>query len=306
MKRKIITIILVLLFVPIIIYFVFPEALYNLSIISARKSAGLSKRIIEVDNHAISYLEGGEGETILLLHGFGANKDSWTILAKSIAENFHVVAIDLPGFGESSKIETESYSIDSQVKRLNRIVEALGLDLVNLVGNSMGGTIAGKYTADFPDKVLSLALFDTAGIFSAEKSEFIKLLEKGKNPLLVESQEDFDAMLRFVFVEPPSIPGRIKDHLTKQSILNRSFNEKIFKEIIEEKYSLEHDLSKIKVKTLILWGDMDRIIHVSATNTLEKGLADCVTVIIRGCGHAPMIERSEETANHYLNFLKKS
>jgi len=113
-------------------------------------------------------------------------------------------------------------------------------------------------------------------------------------------------MLRFVFVKPPSIPKRIKEYLTKQSILNRSFNEKIFKEIINEKYSLEHDLAKIKVKTLILWGDMDRIIHVSSTDTLEKGLANYTTAIIKNCGHTPMIEKPEETANHYLNFLKKS
>ena len=303
MKRKLIVIVAILLLVPIVIYFAFPEVLYNFSISSARKSAGLSKKIIEVDNHTISYLEGGKGDTILMLHGFGGNKDHWTKFAKSLTTNFHVIAIDLPGFGESSKIETESYNIDSQVKRLRRIVDVLGLNKFHLVGNSMGGTIAGRYTAVVPDKVLSLALFDTGGIPSAEKSEYIKLLYKGENPLLIESSQDFDKMMELAFEVSPPIPKRIKAYLTKQAILNREFNEKVFKEIVTEMYSLESDLSKIRVNTLILWGDKDRILHVSSTNVLEKGLPDSTTVIIKGCGHCPMIERPEETAHHYLEFL---
>jgi pimeloyl-ACP methyl ester carboxylesterase len=164
MKRRIIIIAAILLLVPIVIYFAFPGVLYNFSISSARKSAGLSKKIIKVDNNTISYLDGGKGDTILMLHGFGGNKDHWTKFSKSLTTNFHVVAIDLPGFGESSKIETESYNIDSQVKKLSRIIDVLRLNKFHLVGNSMGGTIAGRYTAVVPDKVLSLALFDTGGI----------------------------------------------------------------------------------------------------------------------------------------------
>lgn len=305
MKRNLIIIVAILILAPIIIYFAFPEVLYNFSVSSLRKSAGLSKKNIEVGNQTISYLEGGKGDTILLLHGFNGNKGNWTMFAKSLTTNYHVIAIDLPGFGESSKIETESYNIDSQVKRLNRIVDALGLNKFHLAGKSMGGAIAGKYTAVVSDKVLSLALFDTAGIYSAEKSELIKLIEKGENPLLIESFQDFDELIKFVFEVPPPIPKRLKVYLAKQAILNGEFNKKIFKELILEKYSLESDLSKIQVNTLILWGDKDRLIHVSCTNVLEKGLLNSTTVIIKGCGHCPTIERPEETAHHYLEFLKK-
>ena len=305
MKRKLFIVVAILILVPIVIYFAFPEVLYNFSITSLRKSAGLSKKIIEVDNQTISYLEGGKGDAILLLHGFSGNKDNWTTFAKSLTTNYHVIAIDLPGFGESSKIETESYNIDSQVKKLDRIVDVLGLNKFHLAGNSMGGAIAGKYAAVVPDKVLSLALFDTAGISSAEKSELAKLMENGENPLLIESSQDFDEMIKFVFEAPPPIPKRIKVYLAKQSILNRGFNKKIFKELMLEKYSLESDLSKIQANTLILWGDNDRVIHVSCTNVLEKGLLNSTTVIMKGCGHCPMIERPEETAQHYLEFLKK-
>ncbi len=77
MKKKLLIAFLILLLVPVAIYFCFPEVLYNYSITSVRKAAGLSKKVIEVDNYSIHYLEGGQGETILLLHGFSANKDNW-------------------------------------------------------------------------------------------------------------------------------------------------------------------------------------------------------------------------------------
>ena len=305
MKKKLLITALILLLVPVIIYFVFPEVLYNYSITSIRKAAGLSKKVIEVDNYTIHYLEGGQGETILLLHGFSADKDNWPMLAESLTKKYHVVAVDLPGFGESSKIETDSYNITSQTKRVNRIVETLGLKKFHIGGNSMGGAISGKYAVDYPEKVLSLALLNTAGIHSAEKSEFRKLVAKGDNPLLVKTPEDFRRTMRFVFVESPPIPGRILDYLTKQSIMNRDFNEKIFSQIVKENYSLEDDLSKIKAKTIVIWGDKDRVIHVSCTAVIKKGLPGSTIVVLKNCGHLPMIERPGETARHYLEFLDK-
>lgn len=305
MKRKIIVVVLILLHIPIVVYFVFPGLLYDLAINLERKSADLVKKSLEVDHHTIFYLEGGVGEPIVLLHGFTADKDNWTRFAKSLTPMYHVVAIDLPGFGESSKIGTESYSIAAQVKRIDTIISRLKLDKFHLAGNSMGGTIAGKYTVTAPDRVLSLALLNTGGIYSCEKSEFARLAERGENPLLIQTPQDYDSMLQFVFVDPPFIPRPIKKYLTTQSILHKTFYEKILEDLIEEKYSLEPELIKIQVKTLVLWGDTDRLIHVSCTKALEKGLKTSTTVIMKNCGHLPMLERPEETAKHYVEFLKK-
>jgi pimeloyl-ACP methyl ester carboxylesterase len=205
----------------------------------------------------------------------------------------------------SSRPETESYTIRDQAFRLDPIVAALGLDSFHLAGNSMGGAIAGRYAAEFPDKVRTLALVNTGGIASCpKKSELSKQLEEGKNSLLLETPEDFEKMLAFVFVRPPWIPGPVKAHLARQAIERRSFNEKVFRQIHAEGSDLEPELSRIRARTLILWGDQDRLIDVSCTEVLEKGLADSTTAILKDCGHAPMIERPEETARLYLGFLK--
>jgi abhydrolase domain-containing protein 6 len=285
--------------------FAFPERLYRISVALERKTAGLTEKQVQVGQFTICYLEGGQGETLLLLHGFGADKDNWNRLAKHLTPKFHVVAIDVPGFGMSSRPETESYTIRDQALRLDLIVAALGLDSFHLAGNSMGGAIAGRYAAEFPDKVRTLALVNTGGIANCpKKSELRKQLEEGKNSLLLETPEDFEKMLAFVFVRPPWIPGPVKAHLARQAIERRSFNEKVFRQIHAEGSDLEPELSRIRARTLILWGDQDRLIDVSCTEVLEKGLADSTTAILKDCGHAPMIERPEETARLYLGFLK--
>lgn len=243
--------------------------------------------------------------TVLLIHGFGANKDNWNRLAKHLTPSYHVVAVDLPGFGESTKRQDAIYTIDAQVERLDKIAEALSLKAFHVAGNSMGGNISGRYAVCFPDKVLSLGLFNTAGVVHCpEKSEMAKLMEKGENPLLMETPEGFDAMLEFAFVKPPWFPGFVKKALAEEWVKSKAFNEKVFGEIMAEASSLEPDLPKIRTRTLILWGDTDRLLHVSCTEVLEKGLPNSTTVIMKDCGHVPMMERPEETAQHYLKFLQ--
>jgi pimeloyl-ACP methyl ester carboxylesterase len=307
MRKVILIVVVVLVLVPVVLYLAAPELLVGLAMDLERKSSGLSKGSVMIGDHTVYYLEGGEGQTILLVHGFGSNKDNWNRLAKYLTPSFRVVAVDLPGFGESTKRQDASYTVAAQVDRLNSIAKALSLESFHVAGNSMGGNIAGRYTIRFPDKVLTLGLFNTAGVLRCpEKSEMGRRLERGENPLLIETPEDFDAMLKFAFVKPPWFPGIVKKMMADEWAQSRAFNEKVFREIIEEASSLEPDLPKIWTRTLILWGDSDRLLHVSCAEVLEKGLPSSTKVIMKDCGHVPMMERPEETARHYLKFLQAS
>ena len=183
MKKTLLIVIVALLLVPVVLYLAAPESLVGLAIDLERRSAGLSRGSIVVGDHTVVYLAGGEGETLLLVHGFGANKDNWNRLAKYLTPSFHVVAVDLPGFGESTKREDASYTIAAQAERLDDIAKALSLESFHVAGNSMGGNIAGRYAVRFPDKVLTLGLFNTAGVPDCrEKSEMARLMERGREP----------------------------------------------------------------------------------------------------------------------------
>jgi pimeloyl-ACP methyl ester carboxylesterase len=286
-------------------YFLFPEFLFDLAQKATRLSAGLAKKEIQVDSDRIVYLEGGQGETVLLLHGFSANKDHWTHFAKRLTGGYHVVIPDLPGFGESTKRFDENYNIDSQVKRLNRFAEVLQLEKFHLAGNSMGGMIAAVYSARFPQKVSTLALLAPGGLHTAKKTEFVRQAAKGGNLLQICSPDDLEKVLRYLFVKPPEMPGVFKRVLVAQALAGREFNAKVMEDMIYEGLAMETFLPMIQAPVCIIWGDQDRILDVSGASILEQGLKNHQTVIMKETGHLPMMEKPAETAAAYISFLKK-
>ena len=304
-KKIILTIAVVVFIIAAILYVVAPSYLYNKAINGLRKDAGLSIKSVTIPDFKIVYAEGGTGDTIILIHGFGGNKDNWPRFAKYLTPNYHVIIPDLPGFGDSSKPQDAKYNIMSQVERLNLFVNELKLTKFHIAGNSMGGSIAGNYAATYPENVKTLALFDSAGVVSPIKSERALLLEKGINPLVVKDVNGYDKLLEMNFYKPFPIPSLIKKYLAKQAIKAAPLNEKIYNEITNtDLTALEGKLNKITAPTLIVWGDSDKVIHVSSVGVFEKKIKNSRSVIIKECGHVPMMEKPQETASAYQDFLK--
>ncbi len=304
MKKKLGGVALVVILLLAVPYFLFPGFVFNLAQRAARHCAGLEKKAVRAGNDRIVYLEGGKGETVLLLHGYTCNKDFWVQFAKWLTPDYHVVIPDLPGFGDSTKRFDKNYNLDSQVLRIDRFARVLHLKKFHLVGHSMGGAIAALYAARFPQQLSTLALLDPAGVLTAKKSEFLLQWEKGVNILLIGSLADFQRALAVAYVKPPSLPGAFEKVLVAQAMANRKINEKIGHDIANERQALEPLLPRIQAPTLIVWGDQDRIIDISSVPILEKGLKSHRTVILKQTGHMPMIEKPAETAAAYTGFLK--
>ncbi|MDF5909289.1 alpha/beta fold hydrolase [Pseudomonas aeruginosa] len=132
-----------------------------------------------------------------------------------------LVALDLPGFGDSSKPQQASYDVGTQAERVANFAAAIGVRRLHLAGNSMGGHIAALYAARHPEQVLSLALIDNAGVMPARKSELFEDLERGENPLVVRQPEDFQKLLDFVFVQQPPLPAPLKRYLGERAVVPR-------------------------------------------------------------------------------------
>lgn len=294
-------------------YFLFPEKLFQLAVSAERKAAGLDRKEIQVDDHRVVYLEGGKGPTILLLHGFGANKDNWTRFAKHLTGDYHVVIPDIPGFGESSQIGNAIYDGESQLRRIDRFTELLKLDRFHLAGNSMGGMLAALYGAAYPRKVASLTLFAPGGVRSARMSEMALLLQKGINPLLTGNSGDFDRLVNLCFVKPPFIPSQFKKVLAAEAMARHDFNKKILNDMKwrhtegipspMENY-LEPFLPQIQAPVLIVWGDGDRVLDAGGVAVLERHLKNHRTIIMKDTGHIPMMERPRKAAALCLSHLK--
>ena len=302
--KKIFIAALVLIVAIVASYFAFPDTIAGYIIDAARSKAGLTKKEIKIDDHNIVYLEGGKGPTILLLHGYTGSKDNWTTFAAYLTKNYHVVIPDIPGYGESSMIEEASYNLSNQMSRLNKFAHAIDLKKFHVAGNSMGGFFAGTYAVHYPDEIISVGLFNAAGVMSLEKSAVRKMMEKGENPLLLKDVSDMPRLMALLFVNPPSLPYPLKKVMVKTALANRKFYEKELKEIGPDFLSLEKELPNIKAPTLILWGDQDKVLDVSSVPVFEKGLKNHKTVIIKDCGHVPMMEKPQETATQYIDFIK--
>ena len=288
-----------------------PGLLLRIATEQERGAANLAERTTTWEDHAITYLEGGDpdGEPVLLIHGFAADKDNWTRFSKYLArKGYRVIAPDLPGHGQSSKISTHRYSIANQVAFVEAFRQELDLGPVHLAGNSMGGQISARYAAEYPDRVRTLGLLNPGGVTSPIPSERQQvILETGVNPLLVTSVADFDRLLAFVFVEPPRLPGVVKRYFADRAVENRPFNELIWSHINGEAFEpLEPHLGRIHAPTLVLWGDTDRVLHPSGAQVFVDGIPNSRFILMSAMGHVPMIERPGDTAAHYFRFLDEA
>ncbi len=282
-----------------------PETATRAFLSLERSRGGLVRKEIDLpDGTHYVYLEGGQGEPLMMLHGFGANKDSFGRVAAFLTPKYRVIIPDHIGFGESAHPAEADYSPAAQADRIHALVQALGLQKLDVCGSSMGGQIALAYAALHKDEVKSLWLLAPAGIWSAPPSELRQTLEKtGENPLLIRSEDDFAKLLVMVMNEPPFIPGPIVKVLAQERIRNYVLEKRIFEQIFQD--SVEDRVRGLTTPSLIVWGDRDRLLNFSSAGILHNLLPNSEMIIMPNIGHVPMIERPQQSADEYLLFRAK-
>ncbi|MGF6496137.1 abhydrolase domain-containing protein 6 [Luteibacter sp. 621] len=289
-----------------LVYFVAPQLLVRADAARMAMQAHVDKQTVVAGDTTWSYYEGGQGPTIVLLHGFAANKETWLEMAKGLTDHFHVVIPDLPGWGESSRNDNGDYGIPAQAARLEDFAKATGLQHFLLVGQSMGGAIAGVYAADHPERVAALGLMSSLGL-TFKDNDFVRDVKAGKNPFIYSDREQLEALLARIFIKPPHLPGRIEDALINRNEKDRAFIERTFAELKqpEQAYALDPVIGKLQMPVLGIWCHDDKIIDVSALDTLRDGLKSSPSIgatVMNGCNHMPMLEKPEETARIITGF----
>ncbi len=305
---------LVLIFAPLIalalMYFIFPGRLVAIGRALLRRRGGMVQKNVVVDGRTWPYLEGGDPAKplLLLVHGFAGDKDNWSMIAPYLTRDYHVIAPDLPGFGENERNPDLAYDLQAQTARLKAFADTLGLQRPHVAGNSMGGWIALRYAIDYPDALATLTLLDNAGVNGANESELQKqAANEDYNPLILASLEDADRLVAMVVHKPPHIPSRLKPVLYADGLKYRDQLDKIFWVIATEGRDdpLNDRLGEVKVPTLIIWGRHDKLLDVSCVPVLEGGIAGSTSHIFEHVGHVPMIEDPKATAAVMKGFLAK-
>lgn len=305
----IISVIVTVIVVLLALYFLSPRTLFNWLQNSLRRKGGLVEKSIQVGEFNWPYLEGGppDGDVVVLVHGFGGDKDNWAMYSPQITAQYRFISMDLPGFGENDRSMDRDYGIAPQVERLRQFLDALGITKCHIGGNSMGGHISLQFALSHPKYLKTLTLYNNAGVVGENESELQGAIENGENALAIHSVEDVKRMMAFVTHKPAPIPGQFRKIFFEDANAHKDLLDKIFWSIVETAVNnpLNEKLKILNVPTLIIWGRHDRLIDVSCAEAIHAGVENSELVIFEDVGHVPMIEKPKETAAVKLAFLAK-
>jgi pimeloyl-ACP methyl ester carboxylesterase len=257
-----------------------------------------------------NYLEAGSGdETVLLIHGSGPGVTSyanWRLVIPSLAENFHVIAPDMVGFGFSERPEGVDYGLDTWADQVVGLMDTLGIQKAHLIGNSFGGGIALRVATKHPDRVGKLVLMGSMGV----PFDIPAGLERvwGYEPSVENMRE---VLHTFVYNRE-----RIDDELARsryEGSIQPGFQEAFSamfpaprQRWVEAMTIPDEELKKLPHRALIVHGREDQVIPVSNSYYLEGILQDADLAVWSKCGHWSMIERNVDFNRQVRDFFLES
>lgn len=286
-----------------------------------RRRLGLSVKVSDVGAFRFCYSTRGTpggAPSLLLLHGFSANKDMWLPVVKFLPPHLHVVCLDLPGHDGTSRTQTEDYSIQGQVSRIHQFVHSVGLRHFHLVGTSMGGNLAGVYAARFPEDLCSVSLVCPAGLEPPEDTAFVKRLrelevQKQQNQdlsqesiaLIPNTVAQLQEMLDLCCYKPLNLPKQMMKGLLQNRLPHNPFYRHLFESISAEdsRHSLQENLQHITVPVQVVWGQQDQVLHVSGASVIAAALPHSQVALLDDCGHSVALERPRKLASLLCSFL---
>lgn len=282
---------------------IFPRAVARASAALDRRRCGLALKQCSVMGFDIPYLEGGSGEPLLLIHGFGGQKEHFSRAARQLQGRYRVLIPDIPGFGMASRNPQADYHIEAQAARVMAFADALGLRRMHMGGNSMGGFIAAECAARHPDRIASLWLIGSAGVPGAQDTDIVRQFKAtGDWPLLIRQPSDFDRLVHTVMVHPPFMPYAVKWVLGRRGAADCELHRRIAQQALGDSPPLSRRYERIATPALVVWGAEDRVLHPSCVDGFRALFPNAKVRVMPGCGHAAMIEAPGETARDYLAF----
>lgn len=262
-----------------------------------------TEKNVTVFGAKIRYLEAGDASKpkVILLHGLGAQAESWALTIPALAANYHVIAPDQVGFGKSDK-PLLKYRVGTFVDFLDKFMSELNIEKANLVGNSMGGWVSTLFAIKYPNKVGKIVLADSAGIVPANVD--INQIYQLNN----STRDEIRANLKLIFANPALQNNEmlVDQFFTQRVIANDGYTINSIIESIKRKEDfLNEELGKVQKPTLIIWGKQDGLLPVSDATVFNKGIKNSELVIFDNCGHVPQFEKAQDFNNTVLGFLNK-
>lgn len=230
-------------------------------------------------------------KTLVFLHGWGVNSTLWFKIAPVLIDkNYSLYFLDLPGFGQSQTPQKDFY-LDDYVNVVENFVKKLGLKNIVLIGHSFGGRITIKLAAENPDFLQKVVLVDSAGIYHHSQVKTLKLL----------IASIIKPIFQFSFMQ--TFRRKIYQITGNEEYLAIPALSKIFSHVVNE--DLTSYLSKIKLPTLIIWGEKDNneASTINDAQQMKKSIKNSKLEILKDAGHFSFLDQPEEFVKALTEYI---
>lgn len=291
-----------------------------------------SPEFIEISGRKIRYIKTGEGPALILLHGLGRSLFQWKAHIPEFAKTNTVYAFDMPGFGHSHHLENHERNMPFMPMFIRQFIGYFNIEKPVILGGSFGGLAAMDYALEWPDDISKLILMDTAGL-GREIGLGYKLLTLPvvgevwryldhhgmedsevwvhKTTSIPKIGKILEGIVSYILTPPPK--DRLENTVPKNRLTPLRFFRYGIHPIFGQKRSVRREgkLHRIKVPTLVMWGEKDALFPVSHAHKAYKRLANPYNVplsppgpyIFRDVGHWPPRERPREFEYIVKEFL---
>lgn len=268
---------------------------------------------------SLAYSEYGKKreKTLLFLHGFGENRHTWRFLVADLSKYYHVILVDLKGFGDSPKSEDAFYSVYDQAQEVNRFIEVHKLKNVTLVGRSFGGGVALVLSLMQEKKLIKKKIDNLVLIDSmAYRQKLPSMMERLNQPLigyvgihLLNNRWIAQEAYKFAFYNDRLIPQKSIDYAAKYlacPLAKYAYLKTVNQLIPDDLEKMEKRYKEISIPTLILWGKNDVSIPVYTAYRLHRDIKGSHLRIFPNVGHMPQEEVPHKVNQEILKFMAEN
>ena len=272
-------------------------------------------RWVTVGGRPVNVVDIGEGPVVVFLHGLAGCWQNWLETIPDIARDHRVIALDLPGFG-ASPMPAEPISMPGYARMLDELFVLLGVDCATLVGSSMGGFVAAEFAIRYGAQAQRLCLTSPAGLSmehmrnernQGARARVENLLFFGtgwlasKSDRVVRSERLRRALLMLVAAHPERLPSAL---IVEQA---RGAGKPGFSDALDAMtgYPIRDRLGEIRCPTLIVWGELDRLVPLRDAAEFEWLIPDARKLVYADTGHLVMLERPARFVADLRAFLEE-
>ncbi|MFC5849114.1 alpha/beta fold hydrolase [Deinococcus petrolearius] len=260
--------------------------------------------MLKVQQVRARHLVQGEGEPVVLLHGIGRSLEDWTETVPALAASHRVYTLDLIGFGLSDKPDVP-YTLAGLARFVRHYLDAAGETRpVTLIGNSLGGAVAQQFAVMYPQRVRSLVLVNSAG-FGQEVTLALRLLAVPRlgEYLMAPSPRNSARVVNSLFHDSRFATPQRREHA--QLLAGQPGRDRPYLSVARFlggwrgvhsgwREALTGRLAALRLPTLVVWGEQDRILPASHLNHARRLYPHARTHLFAQAGHLPQIERAQE------------